>query len=141
MKKEKITILLICVLMSGFFIGKLIYNNYYKIDISPFEYIFLSRIVDSPDENYTIMVEIYKTTEDSDLAYIMGTLGTLETGKEYTDSKTIFWQKVNSNSIKEKTIDGLTLANWIDVNWLDNQTININEISLDINSVYDYRRD
>lgn len=119
-----------------------IYNNYYKIDVRPFTYVFISRIVESPDKQHSVLVQIYKTTKDSDSAYIMGTLGTLDNRKGYTkDSKTIFWQKVNSDSIKEKTINDVSFENWIKVAWLDAQNVNINGISLNVNNVYDYRRD
>ena len=144
MKTKKAKIVFISILLSAvaFLICYSIYNNYYKIDISPFTYVFTSRIVESPDKQHAVQVQIYKTAKDSDSAYIMGTLGTLDDRKGYTkDSKTIFWQKVNSNSIKKKTINDVTLDNWIEVAWLDEQNINVNGIPLNINNVYDYRRD
>ena len=69
-----------------------------------------SRIVESPDKKHSVGIDIYKTTDNSDIAYIMGTVGTWAKGKGFTkDSKTIFWQKVNSSSIKKKIINGETL--------------------------------
>ncbi|SHH95077.1 Signal transducer regulating beta-lactamase production, contains metallopeptidase domain [Sporobacter termitidis DSM 10068] len=112
------------------------------IDISPFTYVFTSRIVESPGKQHAVQITIYKDAEDSDSTYIMGNIGSLDDRKGYTkDSRTIFWQKADSNSIEDKTVDGETLDNWIEVAWLDEQNININGISLNINNVYDYRRD
>nr|WP_319489852.1 hypothetical protein [uncultured Caproiciproducens sp.] len=144
MKNKKVIIIFASiVLLAGVFsIWKYIYNTYYMIDISPFKYVFLSRSIESPDKKHSVGVYIYKTTEDSDIAYIMGTVGMWAKGKGYTeDSKTIFWQKISSNSIKEKPINGITLGNWIDVTWLDEENVNINGISVNINRRYDYRRD
>ncbi len=141
-KKIKIVVTSTLLLVVIFSIFYFIYNNYYKIDVRPFTYVFTSRIIESPDKQHSVLVQIYKTTEDSGSAYIMGTLGTLDNKKGYTkDSKTIFWQKVNSDSIKEKTINDVSFVNWIEVTWLDAQNVNINGISLNINNVYDYRRD
>lgn len=143
MKNKKVIIVFASiVLLAGVFsIWRFIYNNYYMIDTSPYKYAFASRYEESPDKKHTVRVDIYKTTENSDIAYIMGTVCTWAKGKGYIESKTIFWQKVNSNSIKEKTISGTTLDNWIDVTWLDAENVNINGISVNINRGYDYRRD
>ena len=123
-------------------ISKYINKNYYEIDISSFKYVFTSRTIESPDQRHSVEIDIYKTARDSDIAYIMGTVGTSSVWKGYTeDSKTIFWQKIKSYSIKEKTIHGVTLDNWIDVTWLDNENININGMIVNINQGYDYRRD
>lgn len=124
-----------------FSIGNFIYNHYYKIDITPYTYTFLARIVNSDDKQHSVSVTIYKTVEDSDIAYIMGTLGSLDIKKDYSKNvKTIFWQEVSSESIKEKIINDETLANWIEVAWLDSQTVTINGMTVNINDIYDYRR-
>lgn len=119
-----------------------IYLHYYKIDTSKFSYTFNSRVVLSPDKRYALMVDLYKTTEDSDVTYIMGTLGSLDDHKGYTkDAKIIFWQRVDSHLIKEKQIQDVVLTSWVDVTWLEDHWIEINGITFNIHKGYDYRRD
>ncbi len=139
MKNKKVIIVFASiVLLAGVFsIWKYIYNTYYMIDTSPYQYVFASRFEESPDNKHSVGVNICKTTENSDIAYIMGILNTSGSN----EPKTIFWQKINNGSIKEKTINGNTLGNWIDVTWLDAENVNINSISVNINRGYDYRRD
>lgn len=123
-------------------ISKYINKNYYEIDTSFFKYVTSSTSVDSPDKKHLVFINIYKTTQNSEIAYLMGRVETWEKGRQYTDnSKTIFWQKIKSSSIKVITFHGVTLDNWIDVTWLDNENININGIIVNINHGYDYRRD
>ncbi len=142
MKKIKIGFIPVLIfIIVGFSICNFIYNYYYKIDITSFAYSFTSRIVESPDKEHSILVSIYKTDEDSDIAYIMGTVGALDDRKGYNkDGRLIFWQKINSDIIINKTIDGVEFSNWVDVTWIDAQNININGITLNISNVYDYRR-
>lgn len=144
MKNRKTTVIFLAILLSIiaiFLICKIIYNHYYKIDLANYTYSFYSRAVQSPDKKHSISIIIHKTTQDSDTAYIMGILGASDNNGGYTKgTRTIFWQKVNSNSIKDKTINNVLLSNWIDVTWLDLQTVQINGITLNINNTYDYRR-
>lgn len=139
MKSKKIIIVFasIVLLAGAFSIWKYIYNTYYMIDTSPFKYSFQSGGGKAPDKKHSVVIDIYKTTENSDIAYIMGTLNT--SGSD--EIKTIFWQKIDSSSIKEKTINGITFDNWIDITWLDAENVNIDGISVNINHGYDYRRD
>lgn len=136
MKKRKLTIftiILVVALCLGL-IGFYVYNNFYRIDRSQFNYIFLSRIVDSPNDKYEISLDILRTTEDSEITYIEGKLIAKSQQRDIpsTKVKTIFWQKVNSIDIKD---------NWVDVSWIDNETVKINNITVNIfKDAYDYRR-
>lgn len=144
MQNKKNVVVLISILLFitvSSLVGNFIYSRYYKIDFTPYTYVFQSNIADSPDKEHSVSVTIYKMDEDSEIAYIMATLGSLDNNGGYSkNAKTIFWQEVNSDSIKQKTINGETLANWIDVTWLNSQTIKINSITFDIKDAYDYRR-
>lgn len=136
MKKRilKIFAIILVVALCLGLIGFYVYNNFYRIDRSQFHYIFLSRIVDSPDGKYDISLEILRTTEDSEITYIEGNLIAKSQQRDIpsTKVKTIFWQKVNSIDIKD---------NWVDVSWIDNETVKINNITVNIfKDVYDYRR-
>lgn len=134
-----IIIVTLCLSLIGFYS----YDKYYKIDISQFNYSFLSRIVDSPDGKYQISISIFKTSENSEDSYIKGDLVLVSKQIDIPSktTKTVFWQKVNSSDIKNKWIDDVCLDNWIDVVWLDKGTVKINNITVDIfKDVYDYRR-
>jgi hypothetical protein len=134
MKKKKFMFIIIAIVLCIGLIGFSIYDNFYKIDLTQFEYDFLAQIVPSPDAKYTISIDIYRTTEDSEISYISGLLIRESDNVQIPDTlvKRIFWQKVNSNDIEN---------NWIDVTWLDNETVNINNITVNIfKDVYDYRR-
>lgn len=130
-----VIIVTLCLCLSGLYC----YNNYYKIDMSQFNYIFLSRIVDSPDGKYQIYISVLKNSENSEFSYIKGNLYLVS--KQGDAPKTIFWQKVNSNDINNKWVNGAWLDNWVDVVWIDKETVRINNITVDIfKDVYDYRR-
>lgn len=136
MKKRilKIFAIILVVALCLGLIGFYVYNNFYRIDRSQFHYIFLSRIVDSPNDKYDISLEILRATEDSEITYIEGNLIAKSQQRDIpsTKVKTIFWQKVNSIDIKD---------NWVDVSWIDNETVKINNITVNIfKDVYDYRR-
>ena len=123
-------------------IYKFVHKNYYEVDTSPYKYIVSSTTVDSPDQKHNVYLIIYRTTQKSDTAYIMGYVQTYGEGKKNAkDYKTIFWQKIKSSNIKTITHHGVALDNWIDVTWIDNENVNINGISVNINRGYDYRRD
>lgn len=145
MKKRilKIFAIILAVALCLGLIGFYVYNNFYRIDRSQFHYIYLSRIVDSPNGKYAITLDILRTTEKSETTYIEGNLIAKSQQIDIPSAKvkTIFWQKVNSSDIKNKWIDDVWLDNWVDVNWIDNETVKINNITLNIfNDVYDYRR-
>lgn len=130
-----VIIVTLCFIIIGFYC----YDNYYKVDISQFHYTFLSRIVDSPDSKYQISISILKSSQNSEDSYIKGDLHLVSNQRDVP--KTIFWQKVNSSDINNKWINGLWLDNWVDVVWLDKETVRINNITVDIfKDVYDYRR-
>lgn len=141
MKNPKIKIISVIILVVVFSISYFIYNSYYKIDVSSFSY-FLTRLVESPDKQYSVKVDILKNPKENHSAYIMGTLGIRDEGGGYSIKSIIFWQKVDSSIIKEKTINGEVMYDFlIDADWVNEQTININGIQLNINDAYDYRRD
>jgi hypothetical protein len=121
-----------------FLVYSYVYNNYYKIDITPFKYHFLARYAESPDKQHAIGLTIHRERKNSDVTYIMGDLGSADENKGYTkDSKTIFWEKVDSKSIHSKKINDLILNDWIDIEWIDSNTVKINGITLDIHKGYD----
>jgi len=123
-----ISVVVLCLGLIGFYV----YNNFYRIDRSQFNYIFLSRIVDSPNGKYAISLDIL--AEDSQITYIEGNLIAKSQQRDIpsTKVKTIFWQKVNSIDIRD---------NWVDVSWIDNETVKINNITVNIfKDAYDYRR-
>lgn len=125
-----ISVVVLCLGLIGFYV----YNNFYRIDRSQFNYIFLSRIVDSPNGKYAISLDILRTAEDSQITYIEGNLIAKSQQRDIpsTKVKTIFWQKVNSIDIRD---------NWVDVSWIDNETVKINNITVNIfKDAYDYRR-
>lgn len=145
MKKRTLIILttLITITLCLIIVGFYSYDNYYKIDISQFNYSFLSRIVDSPDGKYQISISIFKTSEDSEDSYIKGDLISVSKQLDVPSKtiKTVFWQKVNSSDIKKKCIDDVWLDNWVDVVWLDKDIVKINNITIEIfKDAYDYRR-
>jgi|GEM_PF-1611227 len=129
----------LCLVITGFYF----YNIYYNIDLSQFNYSFLSRIVDSPDGKFQISISIFKTSEDSEDSYIKGDLISVSKQKDVPSKtiKTVFWQKVDSSDIKNKWIDDVWLDNWVDVFWLDEEIVKINNITIEVfRDVYDYRR-
>lgn len=138
-----IAISVIIVTLCFSIIGFYCYDNYYKVDKSQFHYTFLARIVDSPDNKYAISIEIYKTSKNSQDSYIEGNLELVSKrrGIPWKTIRTIFWQKVKSSDINNKRIGNLRLDNWVDVVWIDKETVRINNISVNIvKDVYDYRR-
>jgi hypothetical protein len=127
---------LIIVVFCIYIIGNNIYNTFYRIDTKQYKYSFLSRIVPSPDDNYQIVVLIEKTTEESEISYIKGSVvkkSINDSGEvSYNHYKTILWQKQNSKDIVD---------NMINVEWISNEVVTINNITLNIHKdVYDYRR-
>lgn len=143
MPKKKIILVSATVVLSGiivFSIFTYIYDNYYKIDTSPFSYSFLARYGESPNGEYSASIKIYRTVKDSDISYIMGNVSRLDSHRNVIDTKTIFWQKVESASVNNKKVNGMVLDDWVDFNWVDSQTVFINGITLNIKNKYDYRR-
>ncbi|MBS5938733.1 hypothetical protein E5347_13945 [Clostridium sartagoforme] len=134
-RKIFLSLFLILIIISGIIV---IYNKFYKIDLSPYNYTFHGEMVDSPNNKYEIRIEILKLDEDSDEAYIMGLLVEkiyIEPNKTLISNKNtkiIYWDKVNASDIND---------NLVGVIWLDDTTIKISDKVLNINSdMYDYRR-
>ena len=138
--RKKVFIIAVAFFLLAFVIGTTIYNSFYKIDLNKFEYNFLSRIVDSPDNKHSIIINIHRTNKDAATSYIRGTLETTD-NTNYKSSKLIFWQEVKTDDHQNKTINGLLMQDWVDVEWIDSQNVKINGISITTKQVYDYRRD
>lgn len=141
MKKRTLRIIIsvmivtICLCLVGLYC----YDKYYRIDTSQFHYTFLSRIVESPDGKHQVFITVYKDSENSEVAYIKGNLNLVSSQKDAP--KTIFWQKVNSSDIDNRLINDMLLDNWVDVEWINNDTVKINNITVNIHKdIYDYRR-
>ena len=137
MKKKVMILTSIIILL--LIVGELyVYKNFYEINLAPFNYSFEGIIVDSPNDKYQFRIRICKSDENSSELYIMGTLvekiyieknTTLISDK---NSKVIYWDKVYSNS---------TIDNSIEVNWIDEYTIKIDNKILNVTyDKYDYRR-
>lgn len=68
--KKKISILILVIV----FLVLLIYNKFYKIDLTTFNYYFNGEIVDSPTDKYDFRIQIWKSDENSSESYVMGRL-------------------------------------------------------------------
>lgn len=131
-----------------------IYNQFYRIDMSSLTIGYSGGEFDSPDDKYQMRMVIWLKEEDDSVAYIMGTLVTkVYLAENHTlisdkNSKVIFWNRVNSSEYITYTIadnvnsNGKDVTdNFMDVEWLDEQTIRIEDITLNVKKeVFDYRR-
>ena len=106
-------------------------------DINNYKYNFQGQMIDSPNDKYHVRITILKVDEESKEAYIMWSL----VKKIYIEpnnflisdknTKIIYWNKVNSDDIGD---------NIIDIEWLDDSNIKIEDKVLNINyNKYDYR--
>jgi len=138
-----VCILAIFIILIVYFVYDYVYNVYYKIDITNYAYNYNSRVEISPDRQHNIVVNILREDENSPVSYILGTTftkGGADNNSYIDNEKIIFWQRVDTKSIGDKVINGVTVPNWIDVVWLDNNIVELNGITVNINNGYDYRR-
>lgn len=137
MKRKRLIILFLILLISILGIG--VYNKFYRIDVNNYKYNFQGQMIDSPNDKYQVRITILKVDEESKEAYIMGSL----VKKIYIEpnnllisdknTKITYWNKVNSDDIGD---------NIIDIEWLDDSNIKIEDKVLNINyDKYDYRRE
>lgn len=137
--RKKAIAMSIMIIVTCFFAAAAVYNNLYKIDTSSLRYNFLARIVDSPDSQYSLSINIRRTAENSDVTFIQGHL--YSSKDDHKNSRVIFWQKVHTAEIQTHQVDESTvLDNWVDVEWVDSQTVMINHIEVNLGKGYDYRR-
>ena len=137
---HKKLILIVLILIVVIFTCYSLYNNYYKIDITNYKFSFLAHITESPDEKYRLSITIYKENKESNTAYIMANIRKLPENKQ-SQAKTIFWQEVESDTLKYINKDGTTYDYWVDNFWINSETVSIKGIPLNINrDTYDYRR-
>ena len=139
--KRKVLIAVVIGLIISFG-GSFIYNNYFRIDETRFQWGFLSRLVNSPNDEYVVSVSLLRTEEYSDITYIRGVIQNLnEPNPRMEPGRTVFWQRVETDSIGVKYVGDIILFNWVEVEWIDERTVEINGITVDINRRYDFRRD
>lgn len=133
-------IILILTIISIIFIAYNIYNNYYYIDKTDYKFSHLAYITKSPDRKQSMTINIYKKNKESNIAYIEAIIYKLPDSKD-NQRKTIFWQEVESDSLKCVDEDGIVDNYCVDNFWINSETVSINGIQLTINKdKYDYRR-
>lgn len=93
--------------------------------------------LDAPDNKHTVIVDICKEDKSSNVSYIKGDLA-VSKDRVYHVLKTIYWQKVASREVSNG-LDGDEYWETCDVEWIDNQHIQINGRVVDIYKGYDYR--
>ena len=93
--------------------------------------------LDAPDNKHTVIVDICKEDKSSNVSYIKGDLA-VSKDRVYHVLKTIYWQKVASREVSNG-LDGDDYWEMCDVEWIDNQHIQINGRVVDIYKGYDYR--
>ena len=93
--------------------------------------------LDAPDNKHTVIVDICKEDKSSNVSYIKGDLA-VSKDRVYHVLKTIYWQKVASREVSNG-LDGDEYWETCDVEWIDNQHIQINGRVIDIYKGYDYR--
>lgn len=93
----------------------------------------------SPNNKHLVDVDIYKENSNSKVSYIRGKLFIVKDRVGYF-WKTIYWEKVESSEVSNG-LDGEDYWEMCDVEWIDNQHIQINERIIDIYKGYDYRDD
>ena len=93
--------------------------------------------LDAPDNKHTVIVDICKEDKSSNVSYIKGDLA-VSKDRVYHVLKTIYWQKVASREVSNG-LDGDDYWEMCDVEWIDNQHIQINGRVIDIYKGYDYR--
>jgi len=142
------------------------YNFYFRIDTSQLNYGSTAGFSESPDEQHTISLVAYRV---EDVVFIQGTINIAADGRPFgrwaggePGPRTIFWQRVKADSIRIEPLDEsylyydlkfgrfdgmsedeiiwLTASKWVDIEWIDSHTVNINGIDVNINKGYDYRR-
>ena len=134
-KKVAIGLLLILLI-----VGIKIYNSKSanEIDKSLCHYQYGVRYgLDAPDNKHTVIVDICKEDKSSNVSYIKGDLA-VSKDRVYHVLKTIYWQKVASREVSNG-LDGDEYWETCDVEWIDNQHIQINGRVVDIYKGYDYR--
>ena len=135
---KRIVIILLIIL---FVVGVKIYNYQPKFEIDYSKYVLsygVASTLFSPDNKHSISVEVCKEDKNSDVSYIRGDLYVVK--EDSLDFyKTIYLEKVPS----DKLYNGLTGDSYYekcDVEWIDNQHIQINGRVVDIYEGYDYRK-
>ena len=93
--------------------------------------------LDAPDNKHTVIVDVCKEDKSSNVSYIKGDLA-VSKDRVYHVLKTIYWQKVASREVSNG-LDGDEYWETCDVEWIDNQHIQINGRVVDIYKGYDYR--
>ena len=134
---EKIIISVSSILASSI-LGVFIYLNFFYINISKYQYNEMTCSVESPNKQYMVQLHtIGEEKEDdnhkNDIYYVYARLWfkpslNASGGQDWNDknSKIIFFERDSEGE---------------EVKWLDNQTVVINGIKLDITKdEYDYRR-
>lgn len=166
-RKVKIMIFVVLSAIIVFSVYTFVYNHFFRQDITQFRYGFSAGSAISPDEQHSVHVVIERAERDSDISYIVGWLNFAN--NDYPDNRwasseprIIFWQRVETESIGYKILDesdwyneieswtsigsekddivGRVIDNWIELAWIDNNTVYINGINVSINRGFDYRR-
>ncbi len=122
-----------------FIMGKLYFQSFYLVDISPFRWSYCVGYIESPDNQYQILLNIYKENEESEEAYLGGWLNDSQ-AKEPSEAKIIFWKKTDSAHMENINRNGLDFPYWVEAKWIDKEQVSIDGIIFNIHSGYDYRR-
>ena len=120
----------------------LLYDSYYskyEIDTSTFKFHYWLGARESPDKQLVVYVYLHKESENSEIGYIQARLFPLDS-KYNENYKTIFWEEIRSKNIENIIVNGYKMEYWVDSEWIDSGHIMINDIIVDINKGYDYRK-
>ena len=163
MKKK--LVIIIAVLVVCFICGFIVYTQYYMHNLSVYGWAGVANYSESPDGQHKLIIRTYRTDLDSDTISIRGILFP-SNSVPGTSGKLIFWQKVDTDSLDDMddpTVnhgDKLVTIFWqridsiypdhinedlvplkkVDIKWIDNTTVEINGIVVDIVKGYDFRR-
>ena len=119
-----------------------IYFAFFRIDTSELSYDFLLRNIPSPNEQYLLKLKLLKEEERSDKGYIYGRLYESMADENgdifYVYKRDLYWDLIDIDQSNEDATD---IERWSKSDWIDNQTIIIEGLEIDVNNgSYDYRR-
>lgn len=141
MKKKRNVILLVLIVLLVVCSVNAVYEKYYKINFGDYHSIHFVAAADSPDKKHSVGVTAYKKDVDADEVYLSVVLYNNETDNYLQDGKIILWDKVQASEIELLRQEPDVLKYSVQVEWINPESILINERIVDINKVYDYRRD
>ena len=156
-KKIGLIIMLISIIMLGVY-GT--YVTFYRLDFSRFS-VFFSPTAVFWQGDYQVIINLYKESHESEIGYLLGRVRAAQTSESfplgearsleynldgtrryYDMGRTIFWQRVQNESLVNAGNYWGVTSTVISFYWVDDETVSINGIEVNIyRGMYDFRRD